>query len=141
MAVLLANAASALVLTGVIWVVQLVLYPLFSQVGTGRWGAYHGQHTRRIGWVVVPAMAVELASSVALPFVRPAGVAAWMPVAALALTLLALGMTGVFGTADHGRLSRGYDQRIVRRLIDVGWVRTAAWSAHGVLALAMLAAA
>ena len=142
MAVLLANAAAALVMTGVIWMVQVVVYPAFRLVAAGDWHAYHDAHSRRITFVVGPAMLVELGTSIALVAgAAPSAVPGWEPLAALVATLVAVGMTGGVHSPDHGRLGRGYDARLVDRQIRLGWVRTAAWTAHGALAIAMLAAA
>lgn len=140
MAILLANAAAALVMVGVIWMVQVVVYPAFRLVAAADWHAYHDAHSRRITFVVAPAMLVELGTSVALIAGRaPSGVPGWQPWVALAATLVAVGMTGAVHSPDHGRLGRGYDDRLVDRQIGLGWIRTAAWTVHGAVAIAMLA--
>jgi hypothetical protein len=46
-------------LCGVIWVVQLVHYPLFNQVGREHFSAYAQRHTRWISPVVAPAMLLK----------------------------------------------------------------------------------
>jgi hypothetical protein len=38
----------------------------------------------------------------------------------------------------HRRLSEGYDDEIVRRLVRTNWVRTIGWSSRVVVALAMI---
>jgi hypothetical protein len=67
----------------------------------------------------------------------PAGLAVAGLVLAVAAWILTLGVA----TPDHGRLSRGWDGRIARRLVALGWGRTAAWTAHAAVALAMIAQA
>ena len=48
----LANAAVACALTGLIWTIQVVHYPLFARVGEAEWRAYEREHQRRITLVV-----------------------------------------------------------------------------------------
>jgi hypothetical protein len=53
---LVANLVIALLLTGLIWTVQLVHYPLFAAVGEAGLAAYVREHGGRIGVLVVPLM-------------------------------------------------------------------------------------
>ena len=140
-AVLLLCAASALFMTGVIWFVQVVHYPLFDGVPPGAWAAYHARHTTRTGYVVSGPMLVELVTAAWLVADRPAGVPASLAVAGLACAVVAWALTLGVATPDHGRLARGWDARVARRLVTLGWGRTAAWTAHAALALVMIAAA
>ncbi len=139
--VLLLNAAAALYMTGVIWFVQVVHYPLFDGVAAADWPAYHARHTQRTGYVVAPVMLVELATAALLVLDRPDGVPAGLAVAGLVLAVAAWVLTLGVATPDHGRLSGGWDGRIARRLVTLGWARTVAWTAHGAVALAMIAQA
>jgi hypothetical protein len=138
-AVLLVNAATALAMTGVIWFVQVVHYPLFDGVAPADWPAYHDRHTTRTGYLVAPLMVAEIASSALLVLDRPDGVTAGLAVTGLVLAAITWLLTLGVATRDHGRLSTGWDARIARRLVSAGWGRTAAWTAHGAVALAMLA--
>jgi len=139
--VLLLCAASALVMTGVIWFVQVVHYPLFDGVPPAAWKAYHARHTMRTGYVVIGPMVVELVTAVLLVVERPAGVPAGLAVAGLACALAAWALTLAVASPDHARLADAWDERIARRLVRLGWGRTVAWTAHAVIALAMLAQA
>ena len=85
---LIANAASAWFLTGLIWVIQVVHYPLFASVGRSEFAAYEASHTRLITVVVGPVMLLELATSVLLLVVRPAAVPMWAAATGLALVVI-----------------------------------------------------
>jgi hypothetical protein len=50
-------------LIGLIWLVQVVIYPQFGAVGRLEFGAYHADYTRRISWIVGPLMVAELGSA------------------------------------------------------------------------------
>ena len=57
---LLLNFLLAAYLTGVIWTVQLVHYPGFAQANRETFILFHREHSRRISWVVMGPMVLEL---------------------------------------------------------------------------------
>ena len=57
--VFLLRVGSTLYLVGVIWVVQILHYPLLANVGANGYVAYHNLHTSRITPVVAPAMIAD----------------------------------------------------------------------------------
>ena len=138
--VLLAHAAATLFMTGLVWFVQVVHYPLFARVGAAGYGRYQTEHMRRTGWVVAPAMLAELGSGIALLWLRPAEVAAAWVWLGLALLAVVWASTALVQVPRHGRLVAGWDERAGRELVATNWVRTAAWSVRALLVLGMLAA-
>lgn len=139
--VLVVNAATTWLMAGVIWIVQVVHYPLFARVGADGFPAYHAAHSNRISYIVGPAMLTEAATALALVVAPPEGVAAWMAWAGLGLVAVAWLATAALAIPQHGRLSLGFDPAAHARLVADNWVRTAAWSARGVLVAAMLVTA
>lgn len=139
MGLLLLNATAVLVLTGIIWFVQVVHYPLFAHVGEASWDDYHREHSRRTTWVVIAPMAVDLLTSSALVLDRPAGIAAWVAVTGALLAVASWAVTGALAVPAHRALGAGWGDALGRRLVRVNWLRTAAWSLHAVVVLHMLA--
>jgi hypothetical protein len=137
MALLLANAAATLFMTGVTWFVQVVHYPLFAAVSSDRFSAYHDAHSRLTTFVVLPPMAIELLTSFGLLFERPAGVSVALAAAGAGLAAATWLSTALIQIPQHGALSPDG----VSGLVTGSWVRTIAWSAHSAVVLAMLAAA
>jgi hypothetical protein len=140
-AVLLANLASTLAMTGVIWFVQIVHYPLFDKVGAGSFAAYEAWHATRTGWVVAPLMLIELATTLALlaPALRPPAVTApsvWLAAALLGLVWLS---TALLQVPIHNRLALGYDPALVSRLVATNWIRTVAWTLRSAIVLRWVA--
>ena len=128
---------STLAMTGLIWFVQIVHYPLFSSVGHGRFRSYADAHARRTTFMVAPLMFAELISSVLLLFhaYRPSfvsGQSAWTGAGLVALLWLS---TACLQVPLHNRLQHGFDPAAARRLTATNWVRTAAWSLRAVLVL------
>jgi hypothetical protein len=139
--VLIVHAAATWLMVGVIWLVQVVHYPLFAGVGAERFPGYHASHSSRISLIVGPAMLTEAATAVLLVAARPDGVAAWMAWTGLALVAVNWAATAALAIPQHSRLSAGFDASAHRRLVGGNWVRTASWTIRGVLAGAMLSAA
>ena len=62
--VFLAHTGTTLYLVGVIWLVQLLVYPSMANVGADGYAAYHNLHTSRITPVVAPAMIIKLLTAI-----------------------------------------------------------------------------
>lgn len=86
--VLITCAAATWFMAGLHWFVQVVHYPLFADVGTDRFIAYHARHSDRTTLVVLPAMAAELATSAWLVVDQSQGTSATLVLAGLALAIL-----------------------------------------------------
>ncbi len=127
------HAAATWFMTGVIWYVQIVHYPLFARVGEAGFAGFHARHTRWTGWVVAPAMLVELVTGLGL-VIRPPATAS-PAAAALGLALIAVIWiaTALLQVPAHRRLARRFDPVTLRRLVAGNWIRTAAWTARAVL--------
>ena len=85
-------AFSALAMTGLVWFVQVVHYPLFAAVGPDAWPAYHAAHTRRTGWVVAPLMMTPLGSAAVIVITDPSVLAAVGVVLAAATWVFTFGL-------------------------------------------------
>ena len=62
--VLIAHVGATLAMTGLIWLIQCVHYPLFAQVGAEAFQDYHARHTQWITPIVGPLMLIELGTAV-----------------------------------------------------------------------------
>ena len=137
-AILFFHALSSLVMTGLIWFVQIVHYPLFADVTEEGFAAYERKHQQRTTWVVAPVMFVELVTAGALACGFVPGVpAAWSWVG-LGLVLLLWGVTFLVSVPLHAKLGHGKHAETIRRLVLTNWIRTVLWSLRGVLAILML---
>jgi len=131
----LLHAAATLLMTGVIWFVQIVHYPLLARVGRPDFAGYERAHTRRITPVVGPIMICEGALAVALALRPPAGGADWLVWLGLALLVVIWASTAVLQVPCHRILAEGFDGRTHTRLVRSNWIRTATWTARAGLAL------
>lgn len=132
------HAVATLSMTGLIWFVQVVHYPLMARVGAKQFPAYEAMHTARTTWVVAPLMLVELASAVALAVIRPDGVGSWQPIAALALLAGIWASTAWLQVPQHRRLADGFDRDAHAKLVGTNWLRTVGWSLRALLVTSWL---
>lgn len=137
--VFLAHLGATLLMVGVIWVVQVVHYPLFAGVGTAGWGAYEAAHQSRITLVVGPLMLVELATAVWLVLDRPVALPTWSVLVGAALVGVIWASTAFVQVPLHSALGGAFDADAHARLVATNWIRTVAWTARGGLVLWMTA--
>ncbi len=135
MTILLFHAASTLAMTGLIWFVQLVHYPLFPYAEAGEFRRFAADHQRRTGWVVVPLMLTEAVTATLLLVASPSSMTVWIGAGLLASIWIS---TALVQVPLHGRLAQGYHAMAARRLVTTNWWRTIAWTVRSALALELL---
>ena len=132
---LLLHALATIYMTGLIWFVQIVHYPLKAKVGLDQFRAYHEAHKTRTAWVVGPPMLLELACALWLVIAPPES----MDRAAAVAGLIALGLiwfvTARYSMRYHATLEAGFDKGTHQLLVRTNWIRTTLWSARSGLAL------
>ena len=111
-------------LTGLIWCIQVVHYPLFAEVGTAQFAAYERAHQESIIWLVMPLMLAELATAIWLALADPSATRAL----GLALVLTIWCSTALVQVPLHTKLSKAFEPAGHARLVRTNWVRTWAWS-------------
>jgi hypothetical protein len=139
MALLLVHLVATAALAGLVWVVQLVVYPSFRLVGGGpSWPAFHAAHSRAVALAVGPPWAVQGVTVAAL-LVRDGPSPLRLLTGALALATVVV--TVAVSVPLHTRLGEAYDDAVARRLVSTNWLRTAAWTAGTVCAALLVARA
>lgn len=136
--VFLAHIGTTLYLVGVIWLVQLLVYPSMANVGADGYTGYHNLHTSRITPVVAPTMIIELLTAIYFVFTPVEKIdyrCFWI---GLSLVLIIWASTFFVQVPLHDKLARGFDSDIQKRLVLTNWIRTIAWSLRGALVLWMV---
>ena len=114
------------VMVGVIWVIQLVHYPSFHFIELKQYTTFQRFHMSRISYVVIPAMFTELFTLI-LFIISTDKIDSFISISGLLLILIWL-MTAVFFSGMHQKLTLGYDQAIVEKLVKLNWGRTLLWT-------------
>ena len=140
-ALFLSQLSATLFMTGLIWFVQIVHYPLFDDVLSHatptRFGSYAIRHGNRTSYVVFPPMFVELVTAFAalFPSLRPTFVTQTQAIASAALVLLLWLSTGLLQVPLHTALAKSPTPRLIQRLVLSNWLRTLTWTARAALLL------
>jgi hypothetical protein len=124
---LIITLVSGWYLTGLSWVVALVIYPSFRLVPDKSWEEFHQHHSKMIAVAVTPLWAAEAL-----------GIILWA-LSDYSSHLLAIIITGaaalgtvlftVFGAVPaHQAFQTGFNPELERQLTLSNWLRTAAWT-------------
>lgn len=132
------NVACSLYMTGLIFFVQFVHYPLFELVGQQQFRAYAAAHTRRTGWVTAPVMCLELFASAWLAFHPPDGLPLHLLWAAASFTVLLWTSTFFLQIPAHNQLAKGFSPAPWRKLLQTNWLRTTLWSLRSALLIFLM---
>lgn len=128
---LVLHCISVSFMTGLIWFVQVVHYPLFKSVGSDQFPEYHRAHMRLTGYIVGPVMLVEICSAAALVPLLHYDL---LPIFNL------LGLIGIWLTTFgiqvplHEQLKTEYSAKTITLLVLSNWIRTVLWSLRAPLA-------
>ncbi|MEO1060990.1 MAG: hypothetical protein AAFZ07_06205 [Actinomycetota bacterium] len=131
------HLAATWFLVGLIWMVQRVTYPAFAHAaddGT----ALHRHHTRSIGPVVGPVMAIEAVTAGLLVVPGVPGVPVWLALAGLGVLAVVQASTAFLQVPSHQRLEQGMEAGEIDRIVRTNWIRTVGWTVRGGLAIWML---
>ena len=125
-------------MTGVIWFVQWVHYPLLATVPVDGAVKVAEQHQRRTGQVLALPMAVEGVTTLWLLASRPDAASLILPWLAAVLLAVALGSTVFVSVPLHAKMATNPSADVGRQLVTTNWLRTIAWTARTVVCAAML---
>lgn len=116
-------------MTGIIWFVQRVHYPMLHLSNGPNAAGGHAEYTRRMGVVVMPVMLAELGLQLHWTLRQPSS-ASWTGAGLLLTVWLS---TFLLQVPCHTRLQEHFDPAVQRKLVLSNWIRTLAWSARALL--------
>ena len=129
-----------LYMSGMIWSMQILEYPLFALVGPKEFPAYHRRHNRRLPFLVILSSLAAFASAVVVIFTRPARLPLWASRVVAVLDLCIIIATVVREAPLHAQLDReGSQAPLIRQLVQGNWIRTGLWTANALFLLAWTA--
>jgi hypothetical protein len=134
----IAHFAATFFLVGLIWMVQIVHYPLFADVGAENYIRYQERHQNNITLIVGPVMLIELATAILLLGYLERSVDRWLVYVGIGLIVLIWLSTALIQVPCHEKLVRGFEPVAYRWLVYSNWIRTIAWTVRGGLMIWML---
>lgn len=129
---LLSCVFSTFAMTGLIWLIQRVSYPLMGHVPPDAFPAYEAFHCQRITAVVLPLMTIELVTSLWLAVKPVPGFESTLRIAAVLCVLLWVS-TFLLQVPLHQKLEQSFDTTAWQRLVGSNWIRTALWTTRSAL--------
>jgi hypothetical protein len=127
--ILLGNLLVGAYLTGLIWTIQVVHYPLFSYAERSSFSAFEAEHGLRISGIVLLPMLAELVLSGLFLGVKLEAMPAVVPWICAGLVGVIWLSTFFVQVPQHNILSGGFDQAAHSLLVSSNWIRTVAWTA------------
>ena len=129
---------STLLMTGVIWFVQLVHYPSFRFIDKGVGQEAAQFHQRKTGILVIPLMLVEIGTAILLmgsSWIMLYGTYLWIN---LGLLFFIWGVTFLRMVPLHRQLANRMDDEVISSLVSTNWIRTILWTMRAGLLLSFL---
>jgi hypothetical protein len=138
MIALLVTLAFSLYMTGMIWSMQVLEYPLFALVGPKEFPTYHRRHNGALPFLVIVPSLVAFVSALALIFTRPARLPLWATIVIAGLDLIVIIVTALREAPLHAKLDReGASPLVVRQLVQGNWARTVVWTGNALFLIAV----
>lgn len=125
------HLALASIMVGVIWVIQLVHYPSFRFTDREKYVSFQIFHMRNISFIVVPIMILEFLSGLLLVLYH-SNHESLLRISFILLLIIWL-VTALFFAQIHQKLSKGYDETLVRNLVSLNWIRTLLWTIRTII--------
>jgi hypothetical protein len=125
--IFIAHLIATSIMVGVIWIVQLVHYPSFKVIDSNRFLEFENFHCKRISFVVMPAMLIEILSG---GFIYLYLTRELLFIVSLIILIVIWISTFFIQATLHSKLLLNYSEENVNLLIKSNWVRTLLWSAR-----------
>ena len=115
-------------MVGLIWLIQLVSYPLFSYVNVGDFQKYHSRHVKKITPIVALAMTLEASIALILLIFTPSDSVGLLVINTLLVCLIWVSPAFI-QIPYHQRLEFPKNQILyTEKLIKTNWIRTILWT-------------
>jgi hypothetical protein len=121
-------------MTGLIWYVQVVHYPLLAKIPPNLMIAeYAAAYANRTGLVVIIPMLTELATAILLCMYPTPQMDSSLRYLSAALVIIIFLSTFLIQVPDHEQIQLTASPQAIEHLVSWNWIRTIAWSLRSVL--------
>jgi hypothetical protein len=132
--VLLIHCSATWFMIGLIWIVQVVHYPLWVYVDGRESRPLHQKHSRSTGWLVGTVGGVEFMSAAMLLVSQQTA----LTVAGVTILIAIWIVTVAVQVPLHRQLESEWSEPVIARLVRGNWIRTILWSVRGLIAMTLL---
>ena len=123
---------------GVIYLIQVIHYPILALIGEEEFIECHAKHMRQTTFVIALPMFIELLTMGYLLYLSPLFRDDPYFILACLMTVLIWSVTFFISVPLHNILATGYNQKTWKTLINTNWIRTAAWTIRAALIFHLL---
>jgi len=109
---------------GAICFVQIVHYPLFSEVGRDNFVPYHQLHVARTSLFLGATLTIEMILNLGLVLLKPFS---WNEALPIAFSCIGWIVTFFMSVPQHRKLENGFSEKAHRNLLISNWIRVVCW--------------
>ena len=132
MIIILLHAIVTFLLTGLIWVIQLVHYPMFQFLDSQAYSKAMSFHQQRISIIVVPLMLFELLSGVYLAHAQWSSLARFHSINIALIVIIWIHTFGLM-VPFHKNIPIQPNHELLKKTLCHHWIRTLSWSVKSIL--------
>lgn len=129
----LTHVAATWWMAGVIWLVQLGVYPLFASVDSASFPDFYAKYNAAISFVVIGPMFLELLTGALLVKNSWGSEKFFLLGCGFFLMILIWLSTFFIQVPLHAILARGFEAEAQQKLVTTNWIRTVLWTVRGAL--------
>ena len=118
-----------------IWMVQLIVYPSFAFYNNTQLFSWHKTYTKAIALIVIPLMLGQLGIAIYQVFLAQNV----YTLVSIVLVVFLWGITLLKFAPMHQQISKGNTQiQLLKKLVQMNWIRTIIWSLLFMLSTAIV---
>lgn len=127
---LIIQLAACAAMTGIIWIVQVAIYPLFARIEGKTFYDYHNRYMKQVTYVIAPFMFLEATTCAACLYFGN-----WKDFVIPTLLLaIVWASTAFIQVPQHAKLT----PETVPALVRSNWIRSIAWTTRLILLVGII---
>ena len=111
-------------LVSLVFMTQLITYPTFLHIDKDKFSEYHRKYVNNISFIVAPVMLIELLTLLLIAYFSKD----FLIIKSLILLLVIWLTTFFIMIPSHNRISKSFNIKEIKSLINYNWIRTILWS-------------
>ena len=111
-------------LVSLVFMTQFITYPTFLNIDKDKFSDYHRKYVNNISFIVAPVMLIELLTLILIAYFSKD----FLIIKSLILLLVIWLTTFFIMIPSHNRISKSFNIKEIKSLINYNWIRTILWS-------------
>lgn len=111
-------------LVSLVFMTQFITYPTFLNIDKDKFSDYHRKYVNNISFIVAPVMLIELLTLSLIAYFS----SEFLIIKSLILLLVIWLTTFFIMIPSHNRISKSFNIKEIKSLINYNWIRTILWS-------------